>query len=89
MPRTIFFRLVASCPNSFVPYMQTSTWFPEKTKEQYEAWRKGYGRLTVDEKVRYCIFQLRNEFLSLEDDHCLGALKHILQSQSNRSRPGE
>ncbi len=31
------------------------------TDKEYGAWKKEYERLTVDEKIRYCIFQLRNE----------------------------
>ena len=30
-------------------------------QEKREAWKKEYQRLTVDEKIHYCIFQLRNE----------------------------
>jgi len=32
-----------------------------RTREKREAWKKEYTGLTVDEKVHYCIFQLRNE----------------------------
>ena len=38
------------------------------TDGKYGAWKKAYDRLTVDEKIRYCIFQLRNESWSDVDE---------------------
>lgn len=31
------------------------------TNDKYGPWNKEYERLTVDEKIHYCVFQLRNE----------------------------
>ena len=42
------------------PYMETGL-FSFVNDEKLKAWKKEYGRLTLDEKVYYCIFQLRNE----------------------------
>ncbi len=42
------------------PYVQT-TFYSIPNGETREAWKKKYERLAVDEKVAYCIDQLRNE----------------------------
>jgi hypothetical protein len=42
------------------PYDQTAP-FRVGEDEKREAWKKEFDRLTLDEKVRYCVFQLRNE----------------------------
>ena len=43
------------------PYLQTTPLRSAKRATR-EAWKRAYKRLTVDEKVHYCIFQLRNEY---------------------------
>ena len=42
------------------PFVQTGM-FDRTNDEPITEWRKKYERLTVDEKVHYCIYQLRNE----------------------------
>jgi hypothetical protein len=42
------------------PYIQTVPVFSQK-HDKRRVWKQKYGRLTTDEKVCYCIFQLRNE----------------------------
>jgi hypothetical protein len=41
-------------------YVQTG-WFDDVDGKKHEAWKKKYELLTLDEKIRYCIFQLRKE----------------------------
>jgi hypothetical protein len=42
------------------PYLQADGSVPADARKE-GVWKKEYSRLTVDEKVHYCIFQLRNE----------------------------
>jgi hypothetical protein len=42
------------------PYRQI-VWFHSEKDETRETWKKEYEQLSLDEKVHYCIFQLRNE----------------------------
>ena len=52
------------------PFIETiPVWFPNDTKRG--AWEKEYGRLTLDEKVHYCIFQLQAERWCEMDRHFL------------------
>ena len=49
------------------PYMQKVPFYFTKD-ETCDAWKKKYEGLTVDEKVHYCVFQLRNESWSETSD---------------------
>ena len=68
-------RLAASCrsglghsPNQGLSASGSQDRDPKKT---WEAWQKKYEHLTLDEKIHYCIFQLRNECW-FESDHFVG-----------------
>jgi hypothetical protein len=66
---------------AFLPHMKDAYLKDEKR----QGWKKKYERLTVDEKVHYCIFQLKNESW-WEDDHILNDEPYSKEPEGTPSR---